>query len=181
LEGSPLQVRVFTKASEVRLELNSKQIGEKLLSENDRYVAVFQVPYQPGELTAIALNDGTEIARKTIRSAGEPVAIRLTPERNSLKANRNDLAFVKIEVVDENGNVVPTDTVQVSISVSGAGELLGSGSGNPADMESVNNVNVKTFKGRAQAILRPHTDCGSILLKVASDGLTTGELRIDCE
>jgi beta-galactosidase len=181
LEGSPLQVRVFTKASEVRLELNSKQIGEKLLSENDRYIAVFQVPYQPGELTAIALNDGTEIARKTIRSAGEPVAIRLTPERNSLKANRNDLAFVKIEVVDENGNVVPTDTVQVSISVSGAGELLGSGSGNPADLESVNSVNVKTFKGRAQAILRPHTDCGSILLKVASDGLTTKELRIVCE
>lgn len=180
-EGRPLQVRVFTKASEVRLELNGKQIGEKVLSADDKYITVFEVPYQPGELTAIALNDGTEIARKTIRSTGKPVAIRLTPERNSLKANRNDLAFVKIEVVDENGNVVPTDTAQVSISVSGAGELLGSGSGNPADMESVNNVNVKTFKGRAQAILRPHTDCGSILLKIASDGLTTGELRIDCE
>ncbi len=179
-EGKPLQVRVFTKAPKVRLELNGELVGEKELSAEDKYIAVFEVPYKAGELTAIALEEGKETARKILKTAGAPVAIRLTPEWNSLRPDRNDLAYVKIEVVDGRGNVVPTDTAQIKISVSGTGELVGSGSGNPSDMESVNNETVKTYKGKAQAILRPYTNCGSIFLKVESEGLTTGELHIDC-
>ena len=60
-EGKPLEVRVFTKASHVRLELNGRIIGEKDLTEDDKYIAVFRVPYQPGELKAIALENGKEI------------------------------------------------------------------------------------------------------------------------
>ncbi len=179
-EGKPMQVRVFTKAPKARLELNGELVGEKVLSAEDKYIAVFEVPYKAGELTAIALEEGKETARKILRTAGAPVAIRLTPERNSLNPDRNDLAYVKIEVVDGSGNVVPSDAVQIKISVSGTGELVGSGSGNPSDMESVNNETVKTYKGKAQAILRPYTNCGSISLKVESEGLTSGELQIDC-
>jgi beta-galactosidase len=179
-EGKPLQVRVFTKAPKVRLELNGDLVGEKELSAEDRYIAVFEVPYQAGELTAVALEEGKVTARKVLTTAGSPVGIRLTPERNTLSPDRNDLAYVKIEVVDESGNVVPSDTVQIKISVSGVGELVGSGSGNPSDMESVNNETVKTYKGKAQAILRPYTNCGSISLIVESEGLTSGELKIDC-
>jgi len=36
-EGKPLQVRVFTKAPQVRLKLNGKTIGEKNLSSDDKY------------------------------------------------------------------------------------------------------------------------------------------------
>ena len=53
-EGKPLQVRVFTKSSHVRLELNGKTVGEKDLIPGDKYIAVFEVPYEPGELKAIA-------------------------------------------------------------------------------------------------------------------------------
>lgn len=51
-EGKPLQVRVFTKASHVQLELNGKRVGEKDMKTHDKYIAVFEVPYQPGELAA---------------------------------------------------------------------------------------------------------------------------------
>lgn len=106
-EGQPLLVGIFTKAPHIKLQHNGKTIGEKQLSVEDEYIAVFEVPYQSGTLTAIALRDGKEIAKKELKSADKAIGTRLTSDRNSIKANRNDLAFVKIEVVDHEGFTVP--------------------------------------------------------------------------
>lgn len=177
-EGKPLQVRVFTKAPKVKLELNGKKIGEKLITENDKYVAVFDVPYQPGELTAIALNGNKEIARKILSTNGEAVAIKLTADRATIQANRNDLSFIKIEVVDQNGQVIVQEPVKIKISVTGNGELIGSGNANPRDMASVNNLELNTFMGKAQAIIRPFETKGEITVSVSANGLKSADLKL---
>ncbi|WP_346854542.1 glycoside hydrolase family 2 TIM barrel-domain containing protein [uncultured Draconibacterium sp.] len=180
-EGNLLQVRVFTKASDVRLELNGEVIGKKSLNEDDKYIAVFEVPYEPGELTAIALENNEEVARKVLKTTGEPVAIRLIAERSEINADRNDLAYVKIEVVDESGQVVPTDSVKIQLSLEGKGELVASGNAGPDDMESFNKSVIKSYQGRAQAIIRPYSSAGKILLKAQSEGLGNGEVLIKTE
>ncbi|WP_346863534.1 glycoside hydrolase family 2 TIM barrel-domain containing protein [uncultured Draconibacterium sp.] len=177
-EGKPLQVRVFTKASNVKLELNGKAIGEKTITEGDQHIAEFQVSYQPGTLTAIALEDGKEIARKILSTPGEASAIRLTADSETIKADRNDLSFVKIEVLDENGQLIVQNPVKIKIDVSGNGELIASGNANPSDMASVNNSEINTFRGKAQAIIRPFITAGEITITVSSDGLKTGELKL---
>jgi beta-galactosidase len=179
-EGKSLQVRVFTKATHVKLELNGKSAGEKDLKPEDKYIAVFEVPYQPGELKAIASENGKEVAVKVIRTAGDPVAIRLIADRNKIKADRNDLLYVKIEVIDSNGQVVPKDSVSVKLTVSGNGELVGSGNANPKDMASVNKPQMDTFKGKAIAILRPKNS-GSIKIIAEAAGLKTCELSVKVE
>src|SRR4030043_2086969 len=117
------------------------------------------------------------MASKVLKTAGEPAAIRLIADRNKLKADRNDLAFVKIEVIDVNGRLVPRDSISVKLILSGNGELVASGNANPKDMASVNRPLIKTYKGRAQAIVRP-SGSGSIKLMAESQGLKTGELII---
>ena len=175
IEGKPLQVRVFTKASHVRLELNGKVIGEKDLTADDKYIAAFNVPYVPGELKAIAMENGQETAIKVLNTPGEPDGIRLVSDRNELKADPNDLAFVKIEVIDAEGRVVPGEPVSVKLIISGNGGLAASGNANPRDMESVNRPDIKTYRGLAQAIVRPSGD-GDITLVAESQGLKSGEL-----
>ncbi len=177
-EGKPLQVRVFTKASHVRLELNGKIIGEKDLSPVDKFIAVFEVPYQSGELKAIASENGKEVASRVLKTSGEPASIRLVADRNAIKADRNDLSFVTIEVIDKNGMVVPDAAAKVKLTLTGNGELAATGNADPKDMESVNKPAIKTFKGKAQAILRPFLAAGNMTLKAESEGLTTGELTI---
>jgi beta-galactosidase len=177
-EGKPLQVRVFTKASQVQLELNGKVVGEKTLSTDDKYIAVFEVPYHPGELKAIALENGKEVASKVLKTSGEAAGIRLKADRNPIKADRNDLSFVTIEVVDQNGLVVPDAVVTVKLTLAGNGELAAAGNADPSDMESVNKPVIKTFAGKAQAIIRPFSKSGTVTLKAASTGLRTGELTI---
>ncbi len=177
-EGKPLQVRVFTKGDRARLELNGEVIGEKEVSTDTKYIATFDVPYESGELKAIAYEDGKEIATKMLKTAGEPTSIRLIADRDEINADRNDLSFVKIEIVDEKGQVVPRDSVLIKLTLTGNGELAASGNASPDDMESFNKPVVKTFRGKAQAIVRPFAKMGTITLKAESDGLTTGELKL---
>jgi len=84
---------------------------------------------------------------------------------------------VKIEVIDSDGYLVTRDSIQLKLSLSGAGELAASGNANPKDMSSVNRPDIKTYRGLAQAIIRP-SGSGNVKLVVESRGLKTGELII---
>jgi beta-galactosidase len=177
-EGKPLQVSVYANADEVFLELNGTVAGEKEISQATRLTAVFEIPYQQGVLKAVAMKNGSRVAEKTIQTTGSPAAIRLTADRNPIKADRNDLAFVSIEIVDDNGALVPDAIVPVKLTFSGNGEMAGSGNACPWDMESVGNTVVKTFRGKAMAILRPYAIPGIMILKAEANGLTVSTLEV---
>jgi beta-galactosidase len=167
-EDRKLQVSVYTVGDSVRLELNGRLIGKKEVSDATRLKATFDVPYEPGELKATAFKGGKEMAVKSLKTTGVPAAIRLTADRNPIRADRNDLCYVTIEVVDEFGQVVTDAALTVNLSVSGSGELIGSGNACPYDMESIGNLAVKTYRGKALAILRPFSKSGTINLNVTS-------------
>lgn len=177
-EGDSLQIRVFTKADFVKLELNGEVIGEKDVSKDSKYIAEFKVLYSPGELKAIAYKDGEEIAVKSLTTPGNPAAIRLTADRNVINADRNDLSFVKIEVVDENGQVVPRDDVKIELTISGNGELIASGNASKDGMESFHEPVINSFRGKAQAIIRPYATPGEIVFTAKGENLVSGELRV---
>ena len=106
-EGKPLQVAVYSRCESVRLELNGKVIGEKPVSAATKLTAKFDVPYQPGELRAVGLTGGKQVASASLRTTGEPNEIRLTADRSTIGADRNDLSYVTVEIVDRHGAVVP--------------------------------------------------------------------------
>ncbi len=180
-EDKPLQVSVYSDADSVQLELNGRVIGKQEVSAATKLKAVFEVPYEPGELKAVALKNGKETAAKSLRTTGDPAAIRLTADRNPIRADRNDLSFVTIEVVDEFGQLVTDANLAVNLSVSGSGELAGSGNACPYDMESVGSTSVKTYRGRALAIVRPFSKAGTITMNVTSGNLNKGAIEIKVE
>jgi beta-galactosidase len=179
-EGKMMDVSVFTKSKTVTLELNGKVIAEKSISDSSDIIVSFKIPYQPGILRAVALDNGKEIAYKELKTTGTPAKIKLTADRNKIKANRNDLSYVRVEITDDKGNLIPDAAIPVKFTVSGVGEIAGSGNGCPTDMESFNNPDCKTFHGQALVILRPLKELktGIISLKVEANGLAAGELNI---
>jgi len=179
-EGKLMDVRVFTKCQTVRLELNGKVIDEKPAGDSTNLIATFKVPYKQGVLKAIALNDGIEVASKELKTTGAPAKVRLTADRAKIKANRNDLSYIKVEITDAQGNVVPNANIPVTFTVSGVGEIAGSGNACPYDMESFNNPVCKTYHGQALAILRPlkAVKAGTITLRAEANGLISEEISI---
>ncbi len=167
-EGKTLDVTAYSSCQSVRLELNGKEIATQPVN---KMAARFKVPYQPGELRAVGLTDGKPAASASLRTAAEPTGIRLTADRSTIRADRNDLSYVTVEVVDKNGNVVPNAAIPVRFTVTGAGELAATGSPAPNDAASFHLPVRKTYEGRCLAILRPQGAAGKITLKAEGDGV----------
>ncbi len=182
-EGKLLDVRVFSKSPVVRLELNGKIISEQYIDTRKGITANFKVPYEPGVLKATALNNGEVVAVKELKTTGTPAKVKLITDRSEIKASRNDLSYVQIEIIDNQGDVIPDAAIPVRLSVSGVGEIAGSGNANPTDMESFNNPVCKTFHGKALAILRPieNHKSGTITFMAEADGLEKGEIIIEVQ
>jgi beta-galactosidase len=129
------------------------------------------VPYKPGELKAIALENGNQVATVSLITAGKPAGIRMKPDKIEIKAGKNDLSFVSVEVIDEKGNVVPDATIPVEFSVSGNGKIIAAGNANPSGVESFQDMMSNTFRGRCLVILQPEKSAGYIELTARAQGL----------
>lgn len=173
-EGKVLQVSVYTRCDEVKIELNGRDMGTKPVSAETRLTASFGVPYEPGELTAIGFIKGREVERQSIKSSGKPAGLRIVAEHGSIKPSPAGLAYFNLEVVDENGMLVPDAEVGVGFDIKGAGTLQAVENGNPVDMKSFRQPQVKTFRGQCQLIVRPGTKAGVINVTAKSEGLEEG-------
>jgi beta-galactosidase len=177
-EGDTLKVSVYSRCQEVRLELNGKVIGQKQTSDMTKLTAVFAVPYSAGELKAIGIINGKKVATKVFKTSGKPSHIVLKADRSTINADRNDLAYVSVEVRDKDENLVPNSNVRVKFTVSGNGELLASGNAAPDDMKSFRKPECMVFNGKCMAIIRPYTKPGSIKVDAKAAGLPDATIEI---
>jgi beta-galactosidase len=175
-EGKPIDVTVYSSCQSVRLELNGKEIATEPV--DNKMVARFQVPYQPGELRAVGLSGGKRVASASLRTASEAKEIRLVADRSTIRADRNDLSYVTVEIIDRSGMVVPNAAIPVRFTVTGAGELAATGSPGPNDASSFRLPVRKTYQGRCLAILRPTGAAGKITLKAEADGLKAATIVV---
>jgi beta-galactosidase len=178
-EGEKMQVHVYTRSKLVKLELNGKPVGEQAVDDSKSITATFEVPYEPGTLTARCFDNCVETSSETIKTVGKPAAIRLSADRSTIKADGNDLSYVMVEIVDAEGNIVPNaDNIMVNFEISGTGDIAGLGSGSPTDMSSFQQPRKKTWQGRCLVIVRPEVTPGKIVIKAKSDGLKESSLEI---
>ncbi|MDX2937306.1 glycoside hydrolase family 2 TIM barrel-domain containing protein [Streptomyces ipomoeae] len=175
--GHPMTVHVYTAGDSARLLLNGVEVpGGPRAPE--RSMATFTVPYEPGELTAVAERDGKEIGRTTLRTVGAPAALRLVSDVKTLTTGRDDLAHVLVEVVDSHGRVCPDATYKVTFEIDGAGELAGVANGNPHNVDSFKRPSRYTWHGKALAILRPAKRPGRLTLVARATGLRPATLTL---
>lgn len=177
-DAQKMTVSVYTRCQTVKLFLNDKLIGEQKVPENS-ITATFDMPYSEGVLTAKSYTNGKEISSQILQTVGKPAAIRLTPDRSKISANRNDLAYVSVEIIDEKGNLVPwVDDIEINYTVSGNGELIGVGNGNTEDLSSFQQPRKKVFHGKGLVIVRPKGAAGNIILKANAKGLKESSAEI---
>ncbi len=171
-EGKPIEVEVYTKATEVKLYLNDKLIGTKKVNRDTEYKAIFTVNYEPGILRAEASAKGT-----LLWTRGEPARLRLTPDRTVMAADGQSLIFVTVEVVDKNGYVCPNAAIDCEAVVKGQGQLLAFASADLKDTEPYTSPRVKTWKGRALLVVRSTQKGGSVNVSIKS-ALPTASLKL---
>ena len=133
--------------------------------------------YESGELKAIAYKDGKKWAEKHVRTTGKPVKLKLTPDKTVLKSDGEDLIFVRVSILDADGNEVPTAEPVITSSVSGPGVIVATDNGDPTCLIPFHEPERPAFNGLYLAIVKARKGSeGKLRLRVEADGLGKEEI-----
>jgi beta-galactosidase len=161
--GETISVWVHSNLDEVELLLNGRSQGKQKVERLAHLE--WQVRYEPGVIEARGSKDGRIVLTARRETTGAPATIRLTPDRDEIAADGEDIALVRVEVLDGAGRPVPTADNFVNFRITGEGTLLGVGNGDPNCQESDKEPKRSLFNGLAQVIVQATKTPGAIHLE----------------
>ncbi len=179
-EGKAIPVWVFTNADSVELFLNGQSLGVKKSPDGPNLHLAWSVPYAPGVLKAVATKNGAVVATDELNTAGDPAKILLNADRSKIGGSGQDLAYIKVTLVDKDGYVCPNADNEIKFSVTGtAAKLAGVDNGDPTNHASFQGAQSKAFHGLALAVLQSDYDAtGPVTLTASVDGLPNAQATI---
>lgn len=175
--GDTIDVWVYTNQHEVELFLNGKSLGKKIKGAEDLHLC-WRVVYEPGHISAIAYANGRESLRKDVFTAGRPYKMLLEPDRTLIRADGEDLSFVKVTVVDSAGHRVPYANNLIQFEVEGSGFIAGVDNGNQTSHEPFKANYRKAFHGLCLVVIQSNGRKGNIRLTAKSPGLQSSSTFI---
>ena len=177
-EGQDIRVLAFSNAQKIELLLNGKSLGIKDMP-HDTHVE-WQVPYQPGTLTAKAYTNGKQVATDEVQTTGPATRIELKVDRTALHANARDTIVAKVSIVDDQGRLVHEASQRITFQLTGGdGRILGVGNGNPADHDPDHADNRDAFHGHCIAVIQAGAKPGSLELTATAPELKSATVRFD--
>ena len=194
-EGEVTPVFVYTSYPSAELFVNGVSQGVRAKKAADGIVPCLgekamerfrlmwnDVTYQPGEIKVVAYDaDGKAVAEKVVRTAGKASAIRLTPDREVLKADGEDLCYVNVSLVDKDGNPVPIDSRLVKVKVTGAGSFKAIANGDPTCLEPFQQPQMHLFSGQLTVLVQAASQPGDITVEVSGKGVKKAIMKIKTE
>ncbi len=176
-----LRVNVYSREQRVRLLINDSIMGEKDVNP-ETYTASFTVAYEPGQLKAEVVPMETKAKKQkdktpqlpdslVFNTSLAPAGIVCTAVDSVITSSHNDLAYIYVSIVDEEGNLCPTAEVPITIKTTGVKHIAIAGTGHPYDMKSFRSLTPVTFRGKALIIIQPQEEKGMVTVNVTSPGL----------
>ena len=156
-ENQPVRIEVYSDAESVELLINGNSAGIK----------------RPG-----VLEDGC--GKKNMAVSGEKLHLEAHADQEIIPADGSDIAYVELELQDQNGIRNPEEVKSVSVQVTGAGYLLGFGSADPKSEENFFDTTAKTFEGRLRAAVRAR-EKGEIHLTFSGEDMEDVSITVKAE
>ena len=178
-EGYKNKVRVYAEGAKAELLVNGKSYGKKKIKED---IAEFKkVTYEPGIIETIIYDaSGREINRSNMTTSKGDISIKVDVDYrgrngkcNSLRANGQDLAFLNIALVGDDGIVRPAVDKKLQVRVTGPASLQGYGSARPCMSENFYSDVHTTYLGQSLAVVRAGYEPGDINIEITGEGLQT--------
>jgi beta-galactosidase len=198
-EGQIIPVTCYTNCDTVELFLNGRSLGVKgyafprlgmegkygnypararvLRTTADLHLS-WDVPYEPGTLKAVGIKNGNVASTVEIFTTGEPAAIRLSSDRDTIAADRRDVAHLIVQIVDDKGRLVPTAESDVTFKVEGDGLVLGVDNGDPRSHADYRSTRRQAFHGLCLAVLQSTAKPGQVRVTASSPAIEPATIVI---
>ncbi len=177
-EGKTILVDVYSTYPKVRLYLDNKLIGEKATSLEQEYKATFAVPWSPGVLKAVGVENDKEIESTILQTSGDGAKIKLTADRKEITADGQDLTYVTIEITDKDGVLQPDAANRLHVNLEGPGAIAGIDNADLKDYDPYTGNTRKAWHGRALVVIKSTHNSGDISCTVTSPGLSEASIKI---
>ncbi len=141
-EGNPVIVEIYSDAEEVGLYINERLSGKEKPVRNK---AFFTAVFEPGTIKAVNIRNGQEAETDELVSASYDVHVEQKEAGEGI---------IEFTVMDEKGIPNPDVIVNLTVRNENNPELLGLGSADPKCEENYFERTVKTWQGRAMAVIR---------------------------
>ncbi len=169
-EGKPIMIQVYGGGDSVELFQNGKSLGRQPCGKDTAYETQFNTTYEPGELVAVAYENGQEIGRTTLVSSGKASKAKLDAERYET------LAFVNIDMVDEEGRLAANAAEPIQIDVDGDASLLAFGSVGARHDHGLEKPETTSGEGHALAILKLAPDAGDVKVTISGENIAPSDI-----
>jgi len=148
--GGIKRVSCYTNQPWAELYLNGKSQGRKELREEDGCRAVWEIPFEAGELTVRAGE-----AEDRLATPGMAKKLCVTADRTKLPANGREVLQAVAELLDGQGN--PALDEEIHVQLTGDLQLLGIENGIPDDLTPYSESFRRTSEGKLILFVRAGT------------------------
>lgn len=174
-DGQLIDVVAYTNLDELELFVNGKSAGKRKPVE---YTAVWQVPYEKGEIKAVGITaDGIELSDSE-HSFGDSAEIVLETNKTEIKADGEDLFVVTVSTKDRDGYPVRNARDRITVSVDGA-LLAGFDNGDSTDHDSYKSTSRRLFSGMAAVYILAPVKAGTVTVTASGEGLKPAEITVN--
>lgn len=151
--GTVIPVWAYANTDEVELFLNGRSLGVRTPQASALNMQCeWMVPWEPGELVAVAKNQGQEAARTVQGTAGPASRLRC-----SIDTRGDGLRIVTTSLVDDAGRLEPYADNRVFFKLSPPAQRIVHENGSPVDTEpSVGSVSRRAFMGLLRSFIQLH-------------------------
>jgi beta-galactosidase len=198
-EGQVIPVLVLTNCDVVELFVNGKSYGEKrkqfpsfgmveqwgnydkprVNPTTDDLWLSWDVIYEPGQIVAVGKENGKPIITEIVKTTGLPAGLRVTADKDTLRANRQDVVHVQVEIVDDNGLIIPNANHEIHFMIKGDVRLLGLENGDRYSHDTGHfkhlNKDIKAsrmaYNGLLLAYVQAESKQGEAIIEIDSPGL----------
>ncbi|MBP3428601.1 MAG: DUF4982 domain-containing protein [Clostridia bacterium] len=157
--GRLMRVSCYTNEKKVELFLNGESLGVKEIADEDGCRACWQVPYQAGELRAVAGS-----VSDVLTTCGEAASLVMKADVSELTADELSIAQVEISLLDAEGRYAAAHDEKVYYQIVGDAQIIGIENGRPDDLTPYAERARETYNARALVYLRAGSMAGSVTL-----------------
>ncbi|GAA4237621.1 glycoside hydrolase family 2 TIM barrel-domain containing protein [Postechiella marina] len=147
---SPLDIRVYSNCEVVSFYLNNILVATQTPDKNKNSTNLTHPPFtfkmtdfERGEIKAVGLIDGKEVASHIVKTPSEVTNLKIWLDTSGKEAEAgcNDVLFLYVAGIDDNGTVNPDFSEEILLDIDG-------------DVEILNVEKVKAEAGIATALIK---------------------------
>ncbi|MBS4179186.1 DUF4982 domain-containing protein [Bacillus sp. FJAT-49731] len=178
-DGETVRVACCTNCPEVDLLLNGESVGVKKREDFPFGTIFWDIPYAKGTLKVIGKRDETISCTHELKTAGEPVKLLSHPDTLTLKADKQDVAHIEVNILDQDNNLVYDAVNEIHCNIEGPGEIIGIECSNPKSHQDYKANYRKAYHGKLLIYVKATDQPGTIILEASSVDLASSSVVIE--